>query len=116
DQAAQLPGELVWIDFGENFARGLGLSRGAGQAFDPVADFLDDRVSDCAWPAVELRRRGLEEAAAREDLPLHVGEMRITKGPEPARSRGYRQPGPQHLFGEDPASLLHGRQLELLLR
>jgi RimJ/RimL family protein N-acetyltransferase len=116
DQTAQLPRQLVGIHFRENLARRLGLAGGSGQALDPVAHPLDDGISDEARPAVKFRRRRLEETAAGEDLPLQVGEMRVAKRPESADTSRCTQAWLQDLLGEDPSGLLHGRELELLLR
>jgi hypothetical protein len=115
DQAAQLPRQLVRIDVRQDFAGCLGLAGRTGQARDPVTHFLDNRVADRARPAVELRRRRLEEAAAREDVPLHVGEVGVAKRPQPAYSDASAQPWLQDFLSEDPSGLLHRGQLKLLL-
>ncbi len=76
---------------------------------------LDHGVPDRPRPAVELRCRRLEEAAAGEDLPLHVGEEGVAEGPQPAQAGRWPEARPQHLLDEDARRLLDRGQLELLL-
>ena len=89
-------------------------SRVARARLDPVAHLFRDGVAHGTGPAVELGRGSLEEAPARKDLALHVGEVRVAEAPEPADADGDAEAGLQDLLGEDPSGFVDGRELELL--
>ena len=115
DDAVQLEGQLVRIIAGGKLVL---LKSGRGEAPDQRHELRLERgdpFPDRAGAGPHLQRRAGEEAAAREGAALQVIEERLAYRRQLSHAGGSRKSGLHDFFGEDPARLLHGGQLEFLL-
>jgi len=94
---------------------GLRVLDGLEQLADPALDELEDPVADPAGTGVDLRRHGREEASAREDAALEVGEELVRERPQPRATGRCRHTGLDHLGGEERGGRVDRGELELLL-
>jgi hypothetical protein len=78
-QRIQLEGELLGIGGVVELAAPLRLADQADEHLEPLGVEVADPVPDGTFVAVELSGRGDEEAAARKDAPLEVGEERLAE-------------------------------------
>ena len=112
----KLKGELLGISANGQFAS---INSRAGFASEQVAPLLldaSDLVMDASGATSNLDGGGDEEAPTREDAPLDVGEVALTKGKQALAPRlGRLQRRGDDLEDEAVACCVDGRQLELFL-
>src|SRR4029079_19044271 len=115
-QTRQLPRQLLNVDVGLELAGDLGVAGRTGEALVPESASLEHLVPDRPRLAVELGRRGFEEAPTAEHRPLEVGEVAVRHRPEaPDAARGL-EGWADDLFGDHAAGFFDGCQLQLLPR
>lgn len=112
----ELENELLHVEATGELAVILSDADQLRQPFLPFPLHRYDQVVDAARARIHLRQEGGEEASAREDLALDVGEVGLAQGLEPRESLGGLEGRPHDLLLEDRSRGLDGRQLELLLR
>ena len=88
----------------------------AGQHPEPQVHRARDAVAHRAASAVPLARRRGQEAAAREDVALQVGDPRVGYRPQPRQPRLLAGRAVPDLAAEDVGRLLQRRHLQRLLR